>query len=139
MFKKILHANDGSDGAFKALATALDLAKLAGAEIQMISVEELPQFPEIMEEVKAEKSAADRRYREVVKRALTLAQERGVKLNVRVVTGHPVRSIVDHAAEIGADLLVVGATGHSTIFERVLGSRADRIVEMASCTVMVVK
>jgi nucleotide-binding universal stress UspA family protein len=139
MFTKILHANDGSDGAFKALAAALDLARLTGAELHMISVEELPQFPEIIEEVKAEKTAADRRYSEVVRRARAMASEAGVKLAVHVVTGHPVRSIVDYAGELDADLLVIGATGHSTIFERMLGTRADRIVEMTACSVLVVK
>jgi nucleotide-binding universal stress UspA family protein len=139
MYRRILHANDGSEGAFKALAAALDLARLTGAELHMISVEELPQFPEIIEEVKAEKSAADRRYSEVVRRARATAGEVGVKLAVHVVTGHPVHSIVDYAADLGADLLVVGATGISTIFERMLGTRADRIVEMAACSVLIVK
>lgn len=139
MFRKILLANDGSDGAFKALAVALDLARLTGAELHMISVEELPQFPEIIEEVKAEKSAADRRYGDVVRRARAVAGEAGVKLAVHVITGHPVHSIIDYAADLDADLLVVGATGHSTIFARMLGTRADRIVEMAACSVLVVK
>jgi nucleotide-binding universal stress UspA family protein len=139
MFKNILHANDGSENAFRALDAALDLAKQAGTVLHMISVEELPQFPEIIDEVKAEKSAADRRYREVVRRARALAEQRGVKVQIHLVTGHPVRAIVDLAGELGTDLLVIGATGHSTFFERMLGTRADRIAEMAPCSVLIVK
>jgi nucleotide-binding universal stress UspA family protein len=40
MFKKILIANDGSEGAKKALRAAIALAKTFGAEIQSISIKE---------------------------------------------------------------------------------------------------
>jgi nucleotide-binding universal stress UspA family protein len=47
--------------------------------------------------------------------------------------------IVDLVDEIGADLLVIGATGHSAFYERMVGSRADRIIQLAACPVLVVK
>ncbi len=43
------------------------------------------------------------------------------------------------AGELAADLLVIGATGHSTFYERVLGTRADRLVDLAPCPVLVAK
>jgi nucleotide-binding universal stress UspA family protein len=137
-FRKILIANDGSEGAFRALGRALDLAS-GGCELHMISVEELPEFPEIINEVRAEKIAADVRYRRVIQRAQEMAEARRQSLHVHLRTGHPIRSIVDLAAELGVDLLVIGATGHSTLFARMLGTRADRLVEMAPCSVFVVK
>jgi nucleotide-binding universal stress UspA family protein len=139
MFTRVLHANDGSDGAFKALATALDLARLAGGELHMVSVEELPQFPETIGEVKAEKAVANHRYRDVIRRARAMAEQHNVKIEVHVVTGHPVRAIVDLAERLGADLLVIGATGHSTFYSRMLGTRADRLVELAPSSVLVVR
>lgn len=42
MFKKILIANDGSEGAFKALVVALQLADSHKAQAHMICVEEIP-------------------------------------------------------------------------------------------------
>jgi len=36
-------------------------------------------------------------------------------------------------------LLVVGASGHSALYDRMIGSRADRIVHLAPCPVLVVK
>jgi nucleotide-binding universal stress UspA family protein len=137
-FRVVLAANDGSDGAFKAMERALDLAA-GGAELHMVCVEELSEFPEIIEEVRAEKIAADIRYRKVVHRAREMADRRGLRFQLHLVTGHPVRSIVSLAGELGADLLVIGATGHSTFFERMIGTRADRIVEMAPCSVLVVR
>ncbi|WP_428548869.1 universal stress protein [Roseiarcus sp.] len=33
----------------------------------------------------------------------------------------------------------MGATGHSGLYERLIGSRADRIIQLAPCPVLVVK
>lgn len=41
MFRKILHANDGSEHAFDALSLALKIAKGSGAELHMVSIEEI--------------------------------------------------------------------------------------------------
>jgi nucleotide-binding universal stress UspA family protein len=139
MFKIILNANDGSDPAFKALKLALDLAKQNKSELHMASVEEVVSFPELIGEVETERKNADHRYKQVVKRAKAMAREKDVRLETHVLIGHPVRSIVDLAGELGADLLVIGATGHSALYERMLGSRADRVVQLASCPVLVVK
>jgi nucleotide-binding universal stress UspA family protein len=139
MFKRILNANDGSGPAFKALALALDLARQNKSELHMASVEEVVSFPELIAEVETERQNADSRYEQVLKRAKAMAREKGVKLETHVLVGHPVRSIVDLAGELGADLLVIGATGHSALYERMLGSRADRVIQLASCPVLVVK
>ena len=46
MFAKILHANDGSEHAFKALSLALDLANRSGADLHMVCVEEIQYLPD---------------------------------------------------------------------------------------------
>lgn len=139
MFKKILHANDGSEHAFHALALAITLAKQNSSELHMISVEEIDYMPEFIEEVREETGTAARRYHGVVQRSKALADQSRIKLHVHVVAGHPVRDIVDFASSLGAELLVIGATGHSALYERLIGSRADRIVQLAHCPVLVVK
>ncbi len=139
MFRRILHANDGSEHAFHALAFAISLARQNNSELHMISVEEVDYMPEFIEEVRQEAGTAARRYHAVIQRARTLADQGQVKLHAHVVTGHPVRDIVDFAEDIEADLLVIGATGHSALYERLIGSRADRIVQLANCPVLVVK
>ena len=139
MFSRILHANDGSDHAFHALALALKIAKQTGAELHMVSVEEISYLPEMIEEVREETGAAARRFHTVVKRARAMADEAQVRLKTHVLTGHPVRDIVDLAGDLKADLLVVGASGHSALYDRMLGSRADRLVHLSPCPVLVVK
>jgi nucleotide-binding universal stress UspA family protein len=139
MFNTILHANDGSEHAFKAFAMALDIARQNGAELHMVSVEEISYLPEYIEEVREEKGTAARRFHAVIQRAAKMAGERHVKLQTHVMAGHPVRDVIELAARLKADLLVIGATGHSALYTRMIGSRADRIVQLAPCPVLVVK
>ncbi len=75
MFSKILHANDGSDHAFHALALALKIAKQTGAELHMVSVEEISYLPETIEEVREETGVAARRFHGVLNRAREMAGE----------------------------------------------------------------
>ncbi len=139
MFDKILHANDGSEHAFHALALALAMAKQNNSELHMVCVEEIDYMPEFIEEVRQETGTAARRFHPVVQRARAMAEQHHVKLHTHVLAGHPVRDIVELAAELKVELLVIGAKGHSALYERLIGSRADRIMQLAHCPVLVVK
>jgi nucleotide-binding universal stress UspA family protein len=139
VFSKILHANDGSEHAFHALAVALAMAKQNNSDLHMVSVEEIDYMPEFIEEVREETGTAARRFHKVLQRARAMAEASHVKLNTHVIAGHPVRDIVELAKELEVELLVIGATGHSALYDRLIGSRADRIVQLAPCPVLVVK
>jgi nucleotide-binding universal stress UspA family protein len=139
MFAKILHANDGSAPAFNALKLALTLAQQNQSELHMVSVMEVDYLPEFVEEIREETGRAARRFRGILQRAQDMAEQSHIKLHTHLLTGHPVRDVVKLAADIGADLLVIGATGHSALYERMIGSRADRMVQLAHCPVLVVK
>jgi nucleotide-binding universal stress UspA family protein len=139
MFDKILHANDGSEHAFHAFALALAIAKQNNSELHMVCVEEIDYMPEFIEEVREETGTAARRFHGVLQRARAMADQSHVKLHTHVIAGHPVRDIVRLAADLKVELLVIGATGHSAIYERMIGSRADRIMQLAQCPVLVVK
>jgi len=139
MFAKVLHANDGSEHAFRALALALAVAKHNNSELHMVSIEEIDYLPEFIEEVREETGTAARRFHGVFQRSRAMAEERHVKLHTHVVPGHPVRDIIMLAADLNVDLLVIGTTGHSALYERMVGSRADRIMQLAKCPVLIVK
>jgi nucleotide-binding universal stress UspA family protein len=138
MFSKILCANDGSERAFRALTLATTMASEYDAELHMVCVEEIDHLPEFIEEIREELTTAARRYHSVIQRARKIAGDHHMKLHTHVLAGHPVRDIVELAAELKADLLVVGSAGHSELYERMLGSRADRLVHLAPCPVLVV-
>jgi nucleotide-binding universal stress UspA family protein len=139
MFNKILIANDGSEGAARALSVAIIEARAHNAELHMISVEELPRFPASVDEVIEEKAEANHRFADVQSRAQGQATASGLTLVTHVVVGHPVPTIVEFVQREQFDLLVVGYMGHSALYNRVIGSTTDRLVELAGCTVMVVK
>ena len=75
MFKKILHANDGSDPAFKALGLALAIASQNGAQLHMVCVEELPYLPEFAEDVREALLGENNRLRDLFD--YVVAYERG--------------------------------------------------------------
>jgi nucleotide-binding universal stress UspA family protein len=139
MFKKILIANDGSEGAFKALDAALRLAHSQKAQAHMICVEESQWIPGSREEVIGDKEIADRKFAEVVAKSEVEAKHHRLKLISHVLVGHPVPAIVDFIERDGFDLLVAGFMGHSALYNRVIGSTTDRLVELAPCAVLIVK
>jgi nucleotide-binding universal stress UspA family protein len=55
------------------------------------------------------------------------------------VAGHEVKSIVDFARQGGFDLLVIGYTGHSRIYDHLWGGTSQNLARMAPCSVLVVK
>jgi nucleotide-binding universal stress UspA family protein len=139
MFKKILHATDGSANAFKALGIAVDIAAQYGAELHVILVEEIEPRSGMIEEVQQEKERADRLLHRHEKHVETIAAARHVVPQMHAYAGHPVRTIAAFAKHNAFDLLVIGATGHSDFYETLLGSRADRLMHLAPCSVLVVK
>lgn len=128
MPSKILIANDGSLGAAKALTAAIALARLEKAELHMISVEELPQFPVSIDEVIEEKQDANHRFAEVIARAEAEAKSQRLKLMTHIVTGHAVSSIIEMIERHRFDLLVVGYMGHAALYNRLIGGTTDRLV-----------
>jgi nucleotide-binding universal stress UspA family protein len=139
MFAKILNANDGSETAFRAYSLAIALAKRDSAELHMVCVEEIPYMPEFVQEVEVLDEKTARRIDKLLQQAQAIADAEQVKLVTHVLKGHPVRDIVRLGDELKADLIVIGAVGHSALYERLIGSRADRIVQLAKCPVLVVK
>jgi nucleotide-binding universal stress UspA family protein len=140
MFKKILIANDGSEGAKKALRAALALAKTFGAEIQSISIKERPShYAETVGEVMEEQEDADSFFARVSAEAKAMAAQDGVDLKYTVLAGHEVETIIRFARDGCFDLLVVGFMGHSRAFGRIWGGTSQNLARTSPCSVLVVK
>jgi nucleotide-binding universal stress UspA family protein len=138
-FERILVAIDGSQGANRALATALDLARMADAHLTALAIEgPLPAYAATIGEVDEVKRQKDRFFDGVAQDARDRADEAGVTLEVVVRAGHAAELITEYARENGADLVVVGHKGHF-LQDYVLGSTADRVAHHAHCPVMIVK
>ena len=140
MFKKILIANDGSDGAKHALKVAIDLAKKYNAELHSISVEEgVPHYAATIGEVEEFRKEANEFFNKINEEAVEEARKEGIELHIKVQAGHEVETIVNYTKEGKFDLLIIGFMGHSKIFGRVWGSTSQNITKLSPCTVVVVK
>ena len=137
--KKILVGLDGSQGCFKALDEAVQLAQLCGVALHTISVEELPRYPSSVSEVTEAKEEADEAFQEALRKARKIAESAGIELQTTTLVGHEVKSIVEFIKQGGFDLLVIGFMGHSALYDRVMGSTCQALVRLAPCSVLVVK
>ncbi|MDT7935314.1 MAG: universal stress protein [Sphingomonadaceae bacterium] len=139
MFHRIVHANDGTTNAFTALRTAIDLAKLARATLDVIFVEEISPRSGLIGEVAAHEADERRHIRQRRAAAERMAERHQVKVESHVFTGHPGQHIVQFTAETDADLLVIGATEHADLWERIFGRRSDRMTHKVGCSVLIVR
>ena len=137
--KKILVGLDGSEAFFKALDEAVQLARLCGAALHTISVEEIPHYPETVDEVNEAKEEADEKFQPALRKARKIAESAGVELQTTLLVGHEVKTIIEFVEHGGFDLLVIGFMGHSALYDRVMGSTCQALVRLAPCTVLVVK
>ncbi len=137
MIRRMLVADDGSKGGEKAFTYAL--AKRLGVSLAMVCVEEAPRFPASIDEVTEALSDEAGLFDKVVAAATAQAAAEDVAFQPHVVVGHPVAAVVEFIQRGGCDLLDVGYMGHSALYNRVIGSTTDRLVELAPCQVLVVK
>jgi nucleotide-binding universal stress UspA family protein/CBS-domain-containing membrane protein len=140
MFKRILVAHDGSEGARAALGMGIALAKSLGVDLSTVSVEEhLPRYAATVSEVQAAKEEIDEYFHKLTKEARDAALLQGVELETIVRQGHEVKTILSVTREGRFDLLVIGYYGHSRVFEQIVGSTALSVARVAPCSVMFVR
>jgi nucleotide-binding universal stress UspA family protein len=61
------------------------------------------------------------------------------KIEPHVIAGRSVKSICEFVESYGFDMFIIGFMGHAALWNRVIGSTTDRLVDLAPCTVLVVK
>jgi nucleotide-binding universal stress UspA family protein len=106
----------------------------------MISVEERSIHDgETIDEVSDEIEGQNSYFEELAAQCKRRAALRGIDLRTTVVRGHEVKAVVEFARERSFDLLVIGYTGHSRIYEHLWGGTSQNLTRMAPCSVLVVK
>jgi nucleotide-binding universal stress UspA family protein len=140
MHKKILFANDGSDGARKAFDCAVEMASCFQAELHMISVEEhLPRHAQKVSEVIGTKACEDTNFEQFAIHCKQRAALRGVYLEWTIRPGKKVETIGSLAREGQSDLLIIGFMGRGGAFGRIWGGTSENLTKTAPCPVLVVK
>ena len=140
MIERILIAHDGSDSAGKAFDFAVELAVRLDARLRMICVEEeIPRHAEVVDELREEMDRADSYFGQLAERCRTRAAMHSVDLETAIVPGHTVKVIGDFVRGNAIDLLVIGFTGHSRVYEHFWGGTAHNLTSTVRCNVLVVK
>jgi len=139
MFKKILIGYDGYEGSLLALEKGLHLAEELKAEVIVLSVASIPEYAETVSEVEEAKDQAKKYYADVLSDVERLVKGRDLKVQTLIRFGKPAEVILHTAEEMGIDLIILGPSKYSYLRRRILGSTADKVVERAHCSVLIMK
>ena len=140
MYRHILVGIDETVGAQQAFEVALDLARLHRATLTLLSVEEhLPHYAASVGEVDETVQELSARFRQVQATATERAAAQGVEVDTLITAGSTAQLITRTAQTGGHDLIVIGASRHGSLWSGVLGTTADRVVETAPCSVLIVR
>jgi nucleotide-binding universal stress UspA family protein len=145
MFDRIVVGTDGSETATEAVKTAVELAKISKAKLEIVSAYEPVPQARLREE--GEGISGDVAHtvnpREDVQLVLDKAAAEAKNAKVEVVThpreGDPADAILDVAEENNADLVLVGNKGMTGARRFLLGSVPNKISHHAPCDVWIVK
>jgi nucleotide-binding universal stress UspA family protein len=144
MFRKILASTDGSELSVKGALRAIPLAKMAGASLTVVFVQDTYPYTGIGEAnaagLQAYMAAARAEGQAAVDRISAAAKAEGVAIESIVVEQHQAaKGIVDAAQSCAADLIVMGSHGRSGLAKMVLGSVAAKVLALSPIPVLIVK
>jgi nucleotide-binding universal stress UspA family protein len=141
MFQHILVAIDGSKISNQALEAAIEEARVWKATVHAIYVVETGLFSSLPMDSTWEimYSMLENEGTRALDKARDLADRSGVKIEILMKQGHAGNEIVRAAAELGADLVIVGSHGKSEVDRLLLGSVSSFVVSNSGKTVMVVR
>ena len=147
MYKRILVATDGSTLSKKAVASAIDLAALSGAELVAIKI--APRYPQsyfegslplsAKEVSKIEQQWSDAAQK-VVDGVAKAANAKGVTVKSVVVKSDIVSdALISAAKKYKVDLIVMASHGRRGIKRLLLGSETQQVLTHASVPVLVLR
>ena len=145
MFTRIVVGTDGSDTATQAVTQAIELAKLMGAQLDIVSAYSGSSARRA--EAEAQGAPADVQYelgpREdiniVLDAAAAEAKAAGVEVQTHAVEADPADAILNVAEETKADLIVVGNKGMTGARRYLLGSVPNNVSHHAPCSLIIVQ
>lgn len=144
----VIVAEDGSDGARRAVELLLSCPTLVAGGVRVVSVAATPQLSFIgLEPMTAEVADMWAQTRDAVietSHKLSAAtadrfREHHIAVEVATPEGDPAHALVAEAREHGVGLIAMGSRGQTGLTRLVLGSVARNVLLHAPCSVMIVK
>ena len=143
IYRKIMVATDGSEFVRRAVATAIEIAKLSEAKLYAVYVIANDEFSRTYQkDAELEKTFLDY-FRNEGKEATAYVETSGRAENVEVesviLDGSPAHEIVDFAEKNDIDLIVMGTLVKNGIRRFLLVSVAENVVRHSRKAVLVVR
>jgi len=138
MFKKILIATDGSDNAMRAAQKGRDIASCMKSEVTLVYAAYVPAMyaDDLRTEIRDGLREDGRR---ILDAAASLFKGSGIEpLRELLFDEKAEDGILRLVQERGYDLMIVGSRGLDAAGRKALGSTSMRVVEQATCPVLVV-
>jgi nucleotide-binding universal stress UspA family protein len=126
----ILTAVDANPSAVTVVAAAARIAALPGAELHIVHVVEAPDVNHLTAQLE--------QARTVVEKACG-ALSPDVVPTVHIAGGDPAKQILQVAANLHADMIVIGTRELSKVERLLLGSVVEHVARRAQCAVFVVR
>ena len=134
---------DGSSASERAARLAVAHAKSSGAKVTIAHVLEWSPYSfltpeEIEERHKKRNEELARAKQHIVDPLLESLADSGVALDCTIKFGHVAETLAQIAEESGAEQIFIGRTGHSTLANRIFGSVASTMAQIAPvpCTIV---
>jgi len=145
LFDRIVVGTDGSETAGEAVRKAIELAKLEGGTLEIVSAYEPVGRARLREET--EEVPGDVAYavgpkedvNQILEAAGGTAKQAGVEVNTHAREGDPADAILDVAEQTKASVIVVGNKGMTGARRFLLGSVPNNISHHAPCDVLIVR
>ena len=139
MYERILVAVDHSEVSGRALEAARGLASLSHGEVWVLHLREREAMGRtgLLTSTESSDEATT-----AVTDAVNQLTQAGIKAHAVVrdtLFGYAAREIVSDAAELGADVIVMGTRGRGDLAGLVLGSTAHKVIHLADRPVLVVR
>ncbi|MFC7131378.1 universal stress protein [Haloferax chudinovii] len=139
MYDRILVPLDGSAPADEALGRAIDLAATTDATLYALYVVDERALHATQLDAGGLVRAYEAEGERIVSEAVEAAEADGVEVVTAVEHGSPHRVIPRYAAEVDADLIVMGTHGRRGIERYLLGSVTERVLRLADVPVLSVR
>jgi nucleotide-binding universal stress UspA family protein len=131
MFKKVLFPIDQSRETQDAIAIVTNIVKTYDSKLFLLSVVETsPDNPSLMADMD--------QVAKLLNSAKTMFAEEGIGAETIEKEGMPPFVICDVADEINADLIIMGCRGLGLTHEGAEDSVANRVINLAPCSVLIV-
>ena len=138
----LLAAIDFSDLTPMVVEQAAKIAQVLASKLWIIHVAAPdPDFvgystgPQCERDWKAEVLREEHRY---IQDAALELEQRGINVTPLLIQGVTIDTILQQAAKLKAEMIVMGSHGHGALYKAIVGSVSEGVIRKASCPVLIV-